>query len=128
MAGGRPTDYNPKYCEEIIEFFDKEPWEETENGRVPCKLPTLARFAVDRGVCRETVWNWSQTHPEFFNAIKRAKAIQEDLLVQNGLTALYDKTLSIFCLKNLSDWKDKKEVEHSGEGISLSITNNDSAL
>lgn len=125
---GQPTKYKSEYCEEIIEFFSLDPWEQkivesiSKQGEkvsivtnVPCQLPTMAKFAVDRDVCRETVCEWQRVHPEFSDAVKKAKALQENILIQNGLFANYDKTMSIFCLKNLAHWKDKQEVEHSGK-------------
>ncbi len=64
---GRPTVYDPKYVEDIIAFFDIEPYEEkllrdSRGGEsielVPAKFPTLARFAANIGVTRETLHDW----------------------------------------------------------------------
>lgn len=135
MTAGRPTKYKEEYCEQIIEFFNREPFEyveieqENEDGdmvktialdkfqnpiRVPSPLPTKERFAFSIGVHRETLLNWEKEHDEFFDAIKKAEDLQKDILIQNGLVQAYDKTFAIFVAKNVTDMADKKAVEHSG--------------
>lgn len=141
MAGGRPTKYDPKYCDEVIEFFNKPPFEyveieeEDDNGnvhktiamdkfnnpiRVPCALPTKERFAFSIGVHRSTLIEWANTHPEFSYAIKNAEDLQKDILIQNGLTQSYDKTFAIFVAKNVTDMNDKQQVDHTSSDGSMS--------
>lgn len=129
--GGRPSKFDPKYCGLIIEFFDRKPFEyeyvDDEDGNKvlvttksgapvikPCDFPTFERFAYSIGVHRETLRNWCDVSPEFFAAYKKAEMLQKDILIQNGLTGGYDKTFAIFTAKNVTDMRDKQEVEHSG--------------
>lgn len=140
-TSGRPSKYDPKYCQEIIEFFNKPIYEyvevevETEDGevsksvavdkfgdpiRVPCNLPTKERFAFSIGVHTETLSNWADKHQEFFDAIKKAEMLQKDILIQNGLFANYDKTFAIFVGKNVTDMSDKKAVDHTSSDGSMS--------
>lgn len=137
---GRPTTYDEKYCEEIVTYFDVEPFVSKEiqivnkDGSVGTKevkesvsLPTMAGFAVKLGVCRDTLNEWASKHKEFSAAIKKAKACQERILLENGLNGGYDRTVAIFALKNLADWKDKIQQEVSGPDggaipVSLNIT------
>lgn len=123
MPAGRPTDYKDHYPEELEAYFNvpafTEEHGEDKNGnpciiRRPASLPTLAGFACKIGVHRETLLNWSHQHKPFFDALKRAKDHQERILVENGLMGGYDKTFAIFTAKNLIDWRDKVETEHSG--------------
>lgn len=123
MAGGRPTDYMPEYAEELIEYFALKPceFEIVQNSKgdmqrlaIPSSLPTLAGFACKIGVHRETLLNWTTKYPEFFDAYKMAKEHQEHILIENGLMGGYDKTFAIFTAKNLINWRDKTETEHSG--------------
>lgn len=138
---GRPTKYDPKYCEEVIEFFNKEPFEyvevdveDEETGetrksialdkfnnpiRVPCPLPTKERFAFSIGVHRATLVDWMHRHPEFLDAIKKAEDLQKDILIQNGLIQSYDKTFAIFVAKNVTDMSDKKELDHTSSDGSM---------
>lgn len=140
MSVGRPTDYKDEYCEEIIKFFNVPPYidspivitnkdgstaEKTE--RLPNQLPTLAGFARSIGVNRDTIQEWTKKHKEFSVALKFAKDCQEDILIQNGLIGLYQGSFAIMATKNLIAWRDKQEVEHSGN-VTIAATKLDEEL
>ncbi len=121
--GGRPSDYDPKYCDELLEYFSVDPYFETpverqlKNGTVvtsikfiPSDLPTLAGFACKIGVHRDTLNQWSKDHPEFSDAVQKAKEYQEKILVNNALKGLYNPAFSIFFAKNNLGWKDRQDV------------------
>lgn len=123
---GRPTLYKSEYCEKLIEFFDKEPYSEkllkkvTKQGdvieiptNVPSDFPTLAGFAIELGVSRDTLQEWAKVHPEFSVAYKRAKDFQERYLTVNGIKGLIQPAFSIFTAKNVIDWRDRSEIEGS---------------
>lgn len=122
--GGRPTKYDPKYCDEIIEFFNREPsvplvvdgevmMHKGKPIMVACRLPTFEMFALSIGVHRETLRNWCDQHPEFFAAYKKAQDYQKEILIQNGLSGGYEKTFAIFTAKNVTDMTDKQEIDHT---------------
>ena len=126
--GGRPTKYKPEYCQKLLEFFDKPRFKrilvkkgvkskgtKDEYQLVANELPTFERFAHEIGVHYDTLREWVKVHPEFSEAWKRAKAIQKDFLIQNGLLGLYNSTFAIFTAKNITDMKDKVEMEGSVE-------------
>lgn len=54
-AGGRPTDYDPKYCDLILEL-----------GR---EGKSKAQMAAHIGITRKTIENWADRHPEFREAL-----------------------------------------------------------
>lgn len=133
-ATGRPSKYKPEYCDEIIEFFNQPPYEDFEiphydkHGavkwndikRMPRKLPTLVEFANHIKVGVSTVYDWidnkhSSYQKKFSDTFIRAKKIQENFLIQNGLQGLYNPLFAKFVAINLTDMRDKTEVEHSGE-------------
>lgn len=106
MPAGRPSKYDPAYCEQIIAFC--------EDGS------SLSSFAASINVARSTLNEWMEHDPEFSEAVKAAKA---------KVAAWYDKTgrkiaengggnatLCIFGLKNFDgeDFRDKVETELSG--------------
>lgn len=132
MPGGRPTKYKTEYCEAIIKFFNVEPhrkeitaeikgygkagnqnFEKTEYKLVANPLPTLAKFARSIGVNKDTVIEWTKVHEEFSDAYNAAKDLQKDFLVDNGLAGLYPPATFIFTAKNITDMRDKQEVESS---------------
>lgn len=117
--GGRPTKYDPIYCKQIIEFFDIEPInykdititykdgstkEFTEEEAAP--LPMLSGFANKIGVDRETLLEWTKQHPEFSTAYKKAKQLQTEFIMHNGLRGNYNPAFAIFTLKNVAKWRD----------------------
>lgn len=121
---GRPTKYKPEYCQDIIEYFQREPFTPVydangdiafdKNGKpvlMPCSLPTLSGYAVKLGVNPETVLNWTKKHEDFLESYKLAKAMQEEILIQNGLAGNYEKAFTIFLAKNITSMKDYKHVE-----------------
>ena len=120
---GQPTLYRKKYCQRIINFFDKTAYSIKMIGNkkvvMPVDLPLLEDFAKEIGVHRATIHEWSTAldkkgklkHPEFSDAIKKAKDMQKSILIHNGLNGGYDKTFAIFTAKNVTDMKDQVEAK-----------------
>ena len=125
---GRPTSYKPEYCQSIREFFNVELTRqriEECNGKdgaytiiktIGNLLPTFAKYASTIGVHRETLLNWCNDFPAFFDAYKDAKQLQENFLVQNALSGDYKASAAIFCMKNMLGWRDKSETNVVAEG------------
>ena len=129
---GRPTLFKEEYADQLIEYFDKEPFERrplldkegNERGSeiVPAKFPTLARFAAMIGVTRETLHDWATSkneegelkHPEFSYAYKKSKDFQEAILVEGAMANAFHANFSIFTAKNVLGWRDKMEQEITG--------------
>lgn len=111
MPGGRPTKYDPSFCDEVREFL--------KDGY------SVAAFAGHIGVAVSTVSLWITTHPEFSEAVKTGQAAatlwwenraRDVARGQDG-----NPTIVIFGLKNRAadQWRDKTETEHSG-GLTVS--------
>jgi hypothetical protein len=102
----RPTLYDEAYCDAVVEFL--------KDGY------SLTAFAGSIGVCRATVFNWMEDHPEFLDSVKRGQAAatlwwekaNRTLAIENKGNA----TACIFGLKNRAteDWRDVKATEISG--------------
>ena len=77
------------------------------------KKPTVTGLANYLGVHRSTLNNYEGLDKRYFDTIKAAKGILEEYLETN----LYEKNVvgTLFNLKNNFGWKDKQEIEHSGE-------------
>ena len=103
---GRPTDYDPAYCELAIEFL--------ADGY------SLAALAGEIGVARSTIYEWRANHEEFSDAVKRgqAKAILwwEKANRSLATTGEGNATAIVFGLKNRAsdEWRDVKSTEISG--------------
>jgi len=117
---GRPTLYKPEFCQEIVAYFDIEPYREVERFnektekfyfvREANRPPTIGGFARKIGVSRKTLYAWAKSYPDFEDAMGRCQAIIEDILVTNGLLGLYDSRLTIFAGKNYTGLRDIKET------------------
>ena len=106
--GGRPP-INKEVKElekKIEEFFASE------------EKPTITGLALALGYCdRQSIYD-NEKKPEFSGILKKAR-----LKVENSYEkALMDKDLkptgAIFALKNMG-WKDRQEVEHQGQQVSI---------
>lgn len=106
MPGGRPTKYDPAYCEQVVEHM--------KDGA------SLTSFAAEIGVARSTINEWIDQNLEFSEAVKRGKARcaawWEALGRKNAENGGGNATLVIFGLKNMAgeDWRERAQVEHSG--------------
>ena len=61
-----------------------------------------------------TLNEWSKTYTDFSKAYLLAQAMQiEHLATVTGL-GLYNSNWAVFMAKNITDWRDKKDIEHSG--------------
>lgn len=124
--GGRPTKYLPEHCAGILAWFSvpkyarvvkKESWikktgrHDIEYETLAGDLPTFEGFARSIGVNGDTIVEWAKKHPEFSAAYNAAKQLQKEFLIDNGLKGHYPPASFIFVSKNITDLRDKQEVE-----------------
>lgn len=131
---GRPTKYTDDMPDRLIAYFNvTEAFEARldDNGKTimtPAKFPTLARFAVEQGVCRDTLHHWATekgedgelVRPAFSDAYARAKDFQEALLVEGGMAGAFQHTFAVFTAKNILGWSDKQDLSHTSPDGSMS--------
>ena len=137
-GGGRKSLYYPGICEEMVAFFDREPYETvtitshsrngtetTKEERVANDLPTIAAFSAKVKLNRDTLLKWSKIHPEFGEAYAKAVALQEKILITNGLHGLYATSFAIFTAKNILGWRDNNGLipDVLPKGVKLVISN-----
>jgi len=100
MAGGRPTKYDPKFCDTV-----------QASG---AEGKTLAEMANDLDVDRSTLNEWCELHQDFSRAVKRGLDKAQAWWENNGRVATfggfpgYNATSYIFQMKNRfkDDWRD----------------------
>lgn len=125
MPAGRPSEYDPAFCDEVESFM-------------ALGFSKMAA-AGEIGVCYNTLKAWMDAHPEFLTAVKRGEAkravkLERDLMdAETGPKV----TSRIFALKNAApdEWRDKQTTEHVGkddgpirtenEGLSLLLAHLD---
>lgn len=131
----RPTKYKKRYCDELLEYFMKPPWELVEKKiyrpdgsvksvqqvPVPTNFPTMAGFATKIGVHRDTLLQWVEDHPEFSDAYSRARDAQEQILVANAMVGNYDAKFAAFFAKNNLGYRDKQVISTQDDRFELII-------
>jgi hypothetical protein len=122
MASGRPTTYEDRFCDLLIDHMTKG--------------YSFESFAAITDTCKDTLYEWVKVHLEFSDAKKRAtdksRLFWEKVGIENivnietmekdesGNFTAVKKSLNsaawIFNMKNRfkDDWKDKHETELSG--------------
>ena len=128
---GRPSKYDPIYCEKIVEYFkipffenklikkvtkkkgkDGKETEEVNHYEEVATSPRFIRgFAESIGIKHGTLIEWSKIHPEFSEAYNEAKDLQTEHIVTCAIKGLYNAPFSIFTLKNVAGWRDSLDVK-----------------
>jgi len=100
-----PTLYDPKYCDEVIEFM--------------AKGYSFGAFAGSIRVARTSLNRWRKSHPDFEEACQiglaaRTYSLEKDMMTTESLAIARAR---FYALKNADpiEWRDKREVEHSGK-------------
>ncbi len=120
---GRPPKYKPEYVDMIIKFFDRPLYEtyETMFGpkRIANPTPFFYEFAERIGCGEDTLIEWANLkkkgtdelkYPSFAEAYKICHKKQERFMVANGSMNLHNATITVFALKNMSGWRDVKDM------------------
>lgn len=127
MPAGRPLKYTPEQINKKIDQYIKSCWrkkldmygnaiKDKETGEFVMeqyKPYTLTGFAVFADTSRETLLEY-ENREEFLDSIKRIKDICYSY-AEDSLFVGKNPTGAIFNLKNNYGWKDKQEIETTGE-------------
>ena len=103
---GRPTDYDPSFCDRVVDF-----------GR---EGYSKAMIAAELGVVRQTLENWASRHPEFLDAMTRAREFSLAWWELQGHKGIWsrDFNANAYRLQMLNrfpdDWRERQEVELRG--------------
>jgi len=105
--GGRPERYTREFAVDlagkILAWFDDE------------RHFWLADFATENMMPKQALSELASKFPvEFSEAYRIAKQKQESRLVTLGLKNKHNAMLTGLALKNVADWRDRVETEHSG--------------
>lgn len=101
---GRPTTYDPKYCDMLVAHMTQG--------------YSFESFGADvEGIaCVATLYNWAKEHPEFLEAKKKGQQACRKFWETQGLVGMHTKgfnaTVWIFNMKNRFKWTDR--TEHTG--------------
>jgi hypothetical protein len=97
---GRPSDYRQEYCQQVMDYM--------------AKGYSLSAFAGSIKQSRDTMYEWMGTHPEFSDAVTRARAMRlvpwEERLMTVEKSG--EVAATIFALKN-TDPEEWREVRYA---------------
>jgi len=77
-------------------------------------LPTIEQLAIYIGVITKTVYNWSESHPEFRKQMDRIKEIQKQQLLDRGLNNSYNAAITKLILSHNHQMRETTETVHTG--------------
>jgi hypothetical protein len=109
MPAGRPSDYDPSYCEKVIE------WGAQGKSRT--------WMAAKLGTHRQRLYVWEEAHPEFKDALMQAKALeqlwwedkgQECLVMAQGSSFSQTAWSRSMAARFPDDWREKVDNNVSG--------------
>lgn len=113
MPGGRPTDYDPKYCDDIVDYLT--------DGR------HIIEYAAKIGVAKSTIYEWANNNPEFSVALKKAQSkstawwLNLHKLKASGVQREGSDLLIIHMLKNKDreEFGDKQEEKKADDNAAI---------
>jgi transposase len=105
---GRPTKYDPDFCDVIIEAMEKGFSKEAAAAHVR--------------ISKDTLYEWAKKYPEFSDALKLGVQLSQIFWEKKGIDNLEEtyqgtklnSTNWIFNMKNRFNWRDKKDLSLEG--------------
>jgi len=112
---GRPIEYNQTYvtkakeylasCYELMKGDDAENDYQEPQGHggslkrfykpnVSVRLPSKGGMARYLGVARDTLYDWASKYKDFSDVMEELGSIQEEMLINNGLSGGYNSTIT----------------------------------
>jgi hypothetical protein len=99
---------------------------------IPARLEDMMRqgysiqeVCLELGICKQTLYNWTQEHPELLDAKKNGEWFSEGWWMKAGREALKDRDFNYtgwyMNMKNRFGWSDKQAIEHSGASITITV-------
>lgn len=111
MPTGRPSEYDPSFCDLARSFM--------------AKGYSISALAGEIGVDRSSLYEWEKVHPEFSHALKQSRFMRVRALENKLLTAEIGPhvTAAIFALKNAmpDEWRDRHEIS-GPDGGPIAVT------
>ena len=106
MPAGRPTKYEPSYCQEAIDYLAQ--------GK------SVTQLSARIGVNKTTIYEWANVHPEFSNALRTGQELSEAYWETELVEMMRDRDVNAPLVKlyfaNRFKWTDKQEVDHTTKG------------
>lgn len=123
-GGGKPGNKNAEkwpeeraleFGQELIKWLSIEPIIKTSmHGEYITSINLfIIEFLALKGHSKELTSNLAEKFESFNDLLKKAKAIQESKILKYSMMNKINPTISIFCLKNHHNYKDKQDINVS---------------
>lgn len=113
LKAGAPTKYKPEYCKQMLDYFSVTIFKSNSGFKKEYNyFPSFQGFAArELKVTHKTLLNWCKEFPEFLQAYNVCKELQEQILLDGGLTGSYNPIFTKFVMNSVSDtFKEKVEI------------------
>ena len=107
-GGGRPKRYTKDFIENEAEAL-------LEYIKTATPIPFIKDFAYKRGYTSAEIAHLFVSNFKFLHALNSLRDVQETKLVFGSLTNELNSYMSMNTLKNVAGWRDKHDIEVSGE-------------
>jgi hypothetical protein len=104
---GRPTSYDPAHCERVIELGQEG--------------ASIVEMAHALGVVKQTLYDWEKAHPEFLDALTRAREASQVWWEKAGRIGMTGNTINAaiwsrsMAARFPHDWREVKGTELTGK-------------
>lgn len=117
--GGKPREYAvkdlPKLGQSMLNWA--QAFIPLCEDRDTFEIPLIKDFAYEiAGISYDTLLDYVKDSPEFRQSYARVKSIQEKLLLKGGMKGWCNPNFTVFVAKNLTDLKDKKDLDLTSGG------------
>jgi hypothetical protein len=136
MAGGRPTKYDPKYCNAVNDYIKTCVDYLDGNGKPVVGLPTYEGFLnyleeqFGVVIVEKTLYNWEEENAEFLQSLDKIKRNQKIKLMQNGLAGNYNPTIAKLMLSSNHGMSEKTQTDitSKGEAVNFYLPQKDNGM
>jgi len=107
---GRPTKYRPDMPDRVREYI-------RNHEALGDVIPTIAGFACEAHVNKDTLYEWAAGHPTFSDALDELRYVQERKLLSGGLEGSYNPTIAKLILATNHGYKERTDITTNNEPI-----------
>lgn len=104
----RPTKYKEEYKDVLLQLMREG--------------ASLEEVCLELNVCRQTLYNWFEKHPEFLDTKKKGVEFSKGWWMKQGRTQLENKDFNYtgwyMNMKNRFNWTDRVDATTKGKEIS----------
>ena len=103
----RPSKYNPDFNNKIVDLMSEG--------------ASIQEVCLELGICKQTLYNWIEEHPEFLDSKKKGEWFSEGWWMREGRINLQNSKFNYtgwyMNMKNRFGWADKTDVTTGGNPI-----------